>query len=72
MFEGKFIPVSQKKNKYYDLQNNNSKFYKELKNKKYNIVCINDSNEALEYEKIKNELVCVFDQMFPEKCKFEK
>ena len=72
MFEGKFVPTSQKRNYYYDLQNNNDKFCKDLINKKYNVVCINDSNEEIDFDKVKEELTACLDKMFPNKSSFEK
>jgi hypothetical protein len=72
MFEGKFEPTSQKKNKYYDLTNDNNLFFEDLKRKKYKIVCINDANKDLNFDKVKREMVSVFEDMFPNKSKYEK
>ena len=70
--KGEFIPAKTKKNKYYNLTNENSKFFNNIYNGKYNMVCINDSDENLEFEKVQKELIDIFEKMYPEKSSFEK
>jgi len=40
--------------------------------RKYNMICINDDDENLDYDKVKRELESYFLTMFPEKSCFEK
>lgn len=72
LFEGKFIPTSNKKNVYYDLKNDNKEFFNQIENGKINIACINDSNPELDFENVKKELIEEFKDMFPQKSSFEK
>ena len=71
LLSGEFVPTSMKKNKNYNLQNDNSEFFNEILNKKYNLVCLNDANDDLEFEKVKTELKEMFEKLLPEKSKFE-
>lgn len=71
LMSGKFIPISMKKNKFYDLKNDNKKFFDEIKSGKYDMVCINDSDPNLDFEKVKNEQIQMFESILPEKCSFE-
>lgn len=72
LFEGKFIPTSNKKNVYYDLKNDNKEFFNKIENGKINIACINDSNPELDFENVKKELIEEFKNRFPQKSSFEK
>ena len=72
MFTGQFIPINYKKYKYYDLKNDNKAFCNEVINKKYKIVCINDSDESLDVDKVKKELHKMFEELYPNKSSFEK
>ena len=72
LLSGNFIPKSFKGYYYYDLMENNDKFLKNLKEHKYKMVCINDSNENINFEKVKDELQETFNSILNEKSKFEK
>lgn len=72
LMSGKFIPISMRKNKFYDLKNDNKKFFDEIKSGKYNMVCINDSDPNLDFEKVKNDQIQMFENILPEKSSFEK
>lgn len=72
MFSGNFIPTSNKENIYYDLKNDNTQFINNVKNGKYKIACINDSNENLQFEKVKKEMIDMFEYLYPKKSSFEK
>lgn len=72
LLTGNFEPRSYRKCKYYDLKNDNSGFIDSIKNKKYDMVCINDSDVNLDFNKVKLELINMFEEIFPEKSEFEK
>ena len=72
MFSGNFIPINNSKSMYYNLKNDNSNFVNQVKSKKYKIICLNDSDENLEFEKVKKEITLMFENMYPNKSKFEK
>ena len=72
LFNGKFVPTSNNKNVYYDLRDDNSHFFNELKNGKINVACINDSNENINFDIVKKDLLDMFEEIFPKKSSFEK
>lgn len=72
MFKGNFEIVNYKKHKYYDLKNENVDFCNDVLKKKYKVVCINDSDENLNFDLVKEELHQMFEKMYPNKSTFEK
>lgn len=72
LVSGNFIPISYKKAMYYELQENNEKFIKNVEKGKYNMICINDSDTNLNFEIAKKEIINMFEKMYPNKSKFEK
>ena len=67
-----FVPKSNKRSCYYSVENNNSLFLSEIKKHKYNMICINDNDETVNFDTVKEELVSFFDDFLPEKSSFEK
>ena len=72
LLEGRFVPKSMKRCKYYDLKEENKEFLEKMKKNKYDMVCINDSDNSLNFEKIREELIAAFEDFLPEKSSFEK
>lgn len=73
LLNGRFNPYNVNKlGKYFILQDDNSLLLKTIKNKKYKIICINDSNPNIDFEKSKTEINKVFSEIFPNKSSFEK
>ena len=70
--EGKFMPRSYKFGKLCTITNNNEDIYKELKRKKYKVLCLNDTDSATDFDKIKKELTEELEKKFPDKSSFEK
>ena len=71
LFSGKFVPTSMKKNMCYHLQNNNKTFFDEILKGKYNMVCINDANEDIDFESVSSDLNKMFEKLLPNKSEFE-
>lgn len=69
---GQFIPRSPKFGKYFLLSNNNDKIIKSIKKQKYKVICINDSDEINDFEKVKKQLIEAFEVNLSEKSSFEK
>lgn len=69
---GSFMPASPKGNAFYGMNNDNSAFIKELLSNKYKRVCINDSKEDLDFDKVKEEFNNAFQVMYPNKSSYEK
>lgn len=57
--------------KYLTFLNDNTENIKELRSKKYKYVCINDAFTNIDFEKSKNEINNVLQELLPEKSKFE-
>lgn len=72
MFEGNFALTNYDTQKYYDLCNDNSAFFSQLKDKKIKIACINDSDDNIDFKKVKYDLNLTLQSIYPEKSSFEK
>jgi len=70
--EGNFIPRSSCFGKYFDVSKNNSKLIEHIKKQKTKTICINDTNDEIDFEKSKEEIISAFEAILPEKCSFEK
>ena len=70
LLSGNFIP-SPKLGRYYEIDNNNDAIIKAIKNKKYKLICINDANVNVDFEKAKMEINNAFETVFKEKSNFE-
>lgn len=69
---GNFKPANVKKLcRYFELGNDNRKLYNTLMKKTYKMVCINDANTAIDFNKIKQELATCFNSIFPVKSSYE-
>ena len=67
-----FVPRNTKKFcRYYDLDAENSKLISMIEGQKCPVVCINDSNHSIPYDRVKNQLDTAFRQILPEKSSFE-
>lgn len=70
---GEFIPENiQKLCGYYDIEKTNNRLVKAIAMQKRKIICINDSNHKIDFEKAKQEINEAFLQVFPEKSSFER
>ena len=72
LFNGRFTPYTTKKSYYYDICTENSMIEKIILGKKYKLICLNDSDQDLNFEKAKKELIEIFEKKFPTKSSFEK
>lgn len=71
--EGKFVPRNiQKLCGYYDASEQNEKLIRAIKKPKNQIICINDSNHEIDFEKAKTEINTALDQRLSKKSMFEK
>ncbi len=70
---GNFKPANiVRDNHYFELSQDNRALMKAIKKRRYKIICVNDSNIAIDYEKVKGELQEAFQSIFPEKSSFER
>ena len=57
---------------YFDLSNDNRRLCALIRNKKKKMLCINDANEQIDFEKTKAELLEAFETVLPDRSSFEK
>ncbi len=57
---------------YYNLGNDNKAFLRNLLKEKYNVICINDKDIDIDFERVKKEFIDTFELMFKDKSSFEK
>lgn len=72
MLDGDFIPRKFNFGKSFELSNNNEILFNQFKKSNYKVICINDSDETINFDKIKNELIELFEKKFPKKSKYER
>ncbi len=70
---GNFVPKNvQRLCSYYDIGNDNRALTETIRKQKSPIVCINDSNHAIDFEKAKRELNEALEFRLGKKSSFEK
>lgn len=70
---GDFIPQNiEKICGYYEVSNQNNELRRAIIEQKKKILCLNDSNEHIDFIRAKTEIKQAFEQIFPEKSSFEK
>lgn len=70
LLNGRFMP-SKIIGKYFDISNNNKNIIKCIKKNKYKIICINDSRDIIDFEKVKHEINEAFNSVLNSKSQFE-
>lgn len=70
--KNQFMPRSPKVGKYYEISDNNEEIKKIILNKKYKMICLNDSVKIKNFCKTKKELVETFEKTLSKKSQFEK
>lgn len=71
LVEGDFIPRRHSFGKRIELKKKDNSAVNLIKKQKYSVLCINDSSMDIEFEKVKEDLRNAFEQIFPNKSKFE-
>lgn len=70
---GNFHPSNvQKLCGYYDASDDNKKLIKAIASRQHPILCLNDSNHKINFEKAKSEINHAFESILPEKSSFER
>lgn len=70
---GDFFPENiQKFCGYYDVEETNEKLIQTITGHKKKMICINDSNHEIDFEKARKEINNALDQILPEKSEFER
>ena len=69
---GEFVPCNVRKVcGYYDISDENEKLLQDIAERKSKIVCLNDSNHQIPFEKVRDEIKGAFEKTFPQKSSFE-
>lgn len=70
---GNFHPENVEKwFKYFDVKDDNPKLVSALTKGKAKVICINDANETIDFERAKADIEKAFLHILPEKCSFER
>ena len=72
LLDGDFIPRSIKFGKRMELHFNNNKIYDAIRKQKYKVLCINDSDENVDFKKTQKELRECFENILADKSSFER
>lgn len=73
MCKGQFSVKNQKEfGEYYVLSDDNTNLINYIRSDKSSVVCINDTNSAMDFEKATKEVQDVFEEKLSKKCSFEK
>jgi len=70
LLNGNFKP-GKKLGKYFSMSNNNEQLIKTIRKRKYKIICINDSDNNVDFERAKKEINEAFEKTLNYKSKFE-
>ena len=73
MMSGNFVPTDLlKKFCYITIGNNLEKAEKIIRNQKRKMICLNDTDEEIDYEAVKSALSNALESIMPESSSFEK
>lgn len=72
LLDGKFVARNFNFGKSFELSKDNSVLYNQFSKSNYKVICINDSDPNVDFEKVSSELKSLFESKFPDKSKFEK
>lgn len=71
--KGDFVPRNIRKLcSYYDVSQNNEKLLRTITEHRNKMVCINDSNHEIDFEKAKKEINTALEQRLSQKSSYEK
>lgn len=69
--KGEFYPGNVHLGKFYSIGLHNSEIKRAMENKKYKMLCLSDDNVNLDFEKEKDYIRNLLEEIFPEKSSFE-
>lgn len=72
---GTFSPRSPKIGKMFYITGdaeNDERIFNAIRNKKYKTICINDEFEGDDFEEVQRKIICVFNEMLPQRSSFER
>lgn len=73
LVEGNFMPINAAKySRMFEIGRNNKEMLDALEKHTYKMVCLNDSDMEMDFEKEKIQLIEVMERLYPIKSKYEK
>lgn len=69
---GNFIPRSTKFGCYYNIGESIDEIINDIKFRKHKVICLNDTDDVIEFEILKEKLINIFEERYNEKSSFEK
>ena len=69
--EGKIVPRSYKWGKHFELGSDNRDVCEAIRTQRYTAICLNDSSDAVDFEKTRVQLKKAFEEILPEKSSYE-
>ena len=71
LLDGSFIPRKHSFGSYYDISNDNKKIVNHIKKQKSYTICLNDTDENIDFQKAKKEINESFESILPYKSEYE-
>lgn len=68
---GKFVPKKIKQDKYFSSYDDLNNIVKAIEKRKYKMICINDSNINIDFDKFTDTIVGAYEKVLPNKSSFE-
>ena len=72
LLEGDFYPRKSSFGKIFEISQDNTNLVKHIKKQKSKVICLNDTDENIEFEKSKEEINNAFEKILGAKSSFEK
>jgi hypothetical protein len=69
---GNFMPRKRNIGYCFTIKNNNKELINSIIKQKYKMICLNDTKNDFDFEKVKLEVIDAFEKILPEKSQFEK
>ena len=71
MLEGDFYPRKSSFGKIFEISNNNKELISFIENQKSKVICLNDTDKNIDFEKSKKDINKAFEKILGEKSSFE-
>lgn len=72
LLEGDFYPRKSSFGKIFEISNNNKELISFIENQKSKVICLNDTDKNIDFEKSKKDINKAFEKILGEKSSFEK
>ena len=73
LVKGDYTPINAAKySKMFEIGRNDEEMFTALKNHTYKMVCLNDSDSAIDFEKEKRQLIQIMKILYPKRSGYEK